>query len=247
MPHWRLSPDSSVFPRAGNSRESNKIDPIKSRYAHFWPPRFAYASLITLGSISTIISVCTGENMRAKIGVVIAGTLLAMFVMGQLESLKSGCGFGGSPVWAQESDDQAGDAASQDDAASQVDSAAQDDAASQDDDDSIDASGVSAGGIYSGNVMDDNMGPGTISAAISQTHSKLSGVWQDTFVPPAFLKGTVSSKGKVSMNMRFHIKGKCGYVFKGVFENGNEISGDYKLSGCKGMAPDQGTLDMTKQ
>jgi len=66
-------------------------------------------------------------------------------------------------------------------------------------------------------------------------------------VPPAFIKGNIKSNGKVSMKMRFHIKGKCGYVFTGVFENGDEISGDYKLSGCKGMAPDEGTLDMTKQ
>jgi len=178
--------------------------------------------------------------MKAKIGVVIAGIALAMFVMSRVENLRAGRGFGGSLAWAQESDDQAGDATSQDDAASQADSASQGD-------DSIDATTVSASGIYSGTVMDNNMGAGTISAAISQIHSKLIGNWQDTFVPPAFIMGTIKSNGTISMRMRFHLKGNCGYVFNGVFEHGNEISGDYTLNGCKGMAPDHGTLDMTKQ
>jgi len=179
--------------------------------------------------------------MRPKIGVVIAEIALAMFVMGRVENLKAGRGFGGSLAWAQESDDQGDDAASQDDATSQEDSA------SPDDGDSTDTTKVSAGGVYSGTVMDNNMGPGKISAAISQIHSQLIGTWQDTFVRPAFIKGSITSKGKISMRMRFHLKGNCGYVFNGVFENGNEISGDYKLNGCKGMAPDHGTLDMTKQ
>jgi hypothetical protein len=177
--------------------------------------------------------------MRAKIG--IAAIALAVFVVGRVENPRAGRGFGGSIAWAQEPDDQADDALSPDDASSQADSA------SQDDTDSIDEATPSAGGIYSGTVMDNNMGAGAISAAIGQTRSKLSGVWQDTFVPPAFLKGSIKKNGKISLKMRFHIKGNCGYVFNGVFENDDEISGNYKLTGCKGMEPDAGTLDMTKQ
>jgi hypothetical protein len=33
---------------------------------------------------------------------------------------------------------------------------------------------------------------------------------------------------------------------RGVFQHGNEISGSYTLSGCKGMATDHGTFDMVK-
>src|SRR5271170_4344211 len=133
---------NNVALRRGCLEGLDEASLIKLRYAYFWPPKFAYANLITPGSISNSTSVCIGENMRAKIGVVIAGTALAMFVMGHIENLRFGRSFGGSLAWAQESDDQASDAASQDDDASQADSA------SQDDDDSIDASGVSAGGIY---------------------------------------------------------------------------------------------------
>src|SRR5271156_91642 len=100
--------------------------------------------------------------MRARIGVVIAGVALAMFVMGRVVNLRAGRGFGGSSAWAQESDDQAGDTASQDDATSQDDSASQDDA------DTVAKKIPSASGIYSGTVMDHDMGAGKISAAITQ-------------------------------------------------------------------------------
>jgi hypothetical protein len=166
---------------------------------------------------------------------------LAIFVAGRIGNLSAGYGFIGSMAWAQESEDQAAEAASPDDTASQPDSASQDDA------DSTKTAPVSASGVYSGTVMDSKMGAGTISAAITQIRGQLSGTWQDTFVPPAFLKGTITAKGKISLAMRFHLTGNCGYIFAGVFENGNEISGNYKLNGCKGSAPDHGTLDMTKQ
>jgi len=58
---------------------------------------------------------------------------------------------------------------------------------------------------------------------------------------------SVENQQLTTHRLRFHLTGKCGYVFNGVFERGNEISGDYTLNGCKGMAPDHGTLDMTKQ
>ena len=185
--------------------------------------------------------------MRPKIGVVIAGIALAMFVVSRVQNLRAGRDFLGSQAWAQELDDQGGDTASQDDAASQADVDSQDDAASQNGADSIKATPVPASGVYSGTVMDNAKGAGKISAAISQIHSKLIGTWQDTFVPPAFISGTISSKGKISMSMRFYITGNCGYIFTGVFAHGDEISGNYRLNGCKGSAPDHGTLDMTKQ
>ncbi len=180
--------------------------------------------------------------MLAKIGLVITCIGLAMFAMGRLENVARQRGFTDSAAWAQESDDQADDAVSPDDDASQADAASQDDADPQNE------SGCKAGpasGIYSGTVMDNNMGAGTISGSFSQCRGKLNGVWQDTFVPPAFFKGTIKSNGAISARMKFHVFGKCGYLFHGVFENGNEISGSYTLNGCKGMAPDHGTFDMT--
>jgi hypothetical protein len=180
--------------------------------------------------------------MRAKPGVAIAGIALAILVVGRIGNLSAGRGFSGSTAWAQEADDPAADAASQVDATPQNDSATQDDA------NSTEAKTiVSAGGVYSGTVMDSDQGAGTISAAISQIHAKLIGTWQDTFVPPAFIVGTITAKGKITMRMRFHLTGNCGYIFTGAFVNGDEISGSYVLKACKGMGPDHGTFQMTKQ
>jgi len=175
--------------------------------------------------------------MLAKIGLVITGIGLAMFTMGRFESIARHRGFSESAAWAQESDDQAGDAVSQDDNAS------------QDDADPQNTSGCNAGpasGLYSGTVTDNNMGAGTIEGAFSQCRGKLTGNWQDTFVPPAFFKGTIKSNGAINARMKFHLFGKCGYLFHGAFTNGNEISGSYTLNGCKGMAADHGTFDMFK-
>jgi hypothetical protein len=189
--------------------------------------------------------------MPSKVGVAIAGVALAMFVGGR-------AGLGRSPVaWAQEAQDQAADlqsdeAAAQDGEASQDESAApQDESAAQNEaegnEPSAKSTPVSASGVYSGTVMDANQGAGTISAAISQIRGRITGAWQDTFVPPAFIAGTLSAKGTMSLHMRFHITGNCGYLFSGVFQNGDEISGKYNLTGCKGMKPDHGSLDMIKQ
>jgi hypothetical protein len=183
--------------------------------------------------------------MPSKVGVAIAGVALAMFVAGR-------AGLGHGPVaWAQEAQDQAADvqadeAAPQDGEASQDESAAQN--AADGNEPNAKPTPVSASGVYSGTVMDANQGAGTISAAISQIRTKIIGTWQDTFVPPAFIAGTVNAKRTMSLRMRFYLKGNCGYLFTGNFKNGNEISGTYKLTACGGgMAPDHGTLDMLKQ
>jgi hypothetical protein len=182
--------------------------------------------------------------MLTKIGLVITGIGLAMFAMARVENVARHRGFSESQAWAQESGEQADDAVSQDD-----DAASQADAASQDDGDGQDTSGCKdgpAGGLYSGTVMDNNMGAGTIEGAFFQCRGKLTGNWQDTFVHPAFFSGTIKSNGAISAFLKFHLFSKCGYIFHGVFEHGNEIAGSYKLSGCKGMAADGGTFHMSK-
>ena len=180
--------------------------------------------------------------MRAKLGVVIAGVALAIFAVGRVENRNGRFAFADSSAWAQESDDQADEAVSPGDDTSQPDTASPTDA------DTTKPAPVSAGGVYSGTVMDNNQGAGKISAAISQIHAKIIGTWQDTFVPPAFIAGTIKANGNLNWRMPFGLKGNCGYLFTGVFKNGNEISGSYKVNGCgKKVAADHGTLDMIKQ
>jgi hypothetical protein len=162
----------------------------------------------------------------------------------------------GSSAWAQEAQDQTPDDQADDGALSQGSDGSQDAYSSANGGDESAAKAkptpkptpVSAGGIYSGTVMDANGGAGTISASISQIRTKIIGTWQDTFVPPAFITGTLNAKGTMALRMRFYLKGNCGYLFNGNFKNGNEIFGSYKLTACpRGVAPDHGTLDMLRK
>jgi len=176
--------------------------------------------------------------MPSKMGVVVAGLALATLLAGRVGN--------GSVAWAQDADVQSDEAAAQDEAASQDVDASPDEAYG--DVAKAKPTPVSANGVYSGTVMDANGGAGTISAAISQIRTKIIGTWQDTFVPPAFIQGTMNAKGKMSLRMKFYIRGNCGYIFSGNFTNGNEISGTYKLTACGRKFPaDHGTLDMIKQ
>lgn len=183
--------------------------------------------------------------MLAKINLVIVGIALAMFAMGRFESLAAHRGLSGSIACAQESSDQSDEASSQDDENANANADANADADSDADDDADNA--VSAGGVYSGMITDANLGDGMISAAITQIHSKLSGTFVATFTSadygPGFVNGKISN-GKITALLRFHLKGKCGLTFHGTFENGNEISGDYTMTGCKKMS-DHGSFDMT--
>lgn len=169
--------------------------------------------------------------MLAKVGLVIASTALAMFAMGRIENIAAHRGFGDSVAYAQDLDDQGDDASAQDDA------------------DATSKAAVNAGGVYSGGIMDSGEGDGMISAAISQIHSKLSGTFVATFQStnygPGFVKGKIKN-GKINARLKFSLKGKCGLNFHGTFENGNEISGNYQMTGCKGKS-NQGSFDMTRQ
>lgn len=163
--------------------------------------------------------------MLAKLGFVIGATALAMLTMGRFETLAAHRGFGGSVACAQELNDY---------------SSALDDVDSESD--------VSAGGVYSGTITDSGEGEGTISAAISQIHSKLIGTFVATFTSdnygPGFVKGKIKN-GVIKARLRFSLKGKCGLSFHGTFQNGNEITGTYKMTGCNGKS-NVGSFDMTQ-
>ena len=84
--------------------------------------------------------------MLGKIGFVITGTVLAMFIMGRVESLAAHRGFGGSSAWAQQWDDPADDASPQDDVVSQPELV------------------PDVSGSYFGTLDDHRFGPGVLSA-----------------------------------------------------------------------------------
>jgi len=118
-----------------------------------------------------------GVLMLAKIGFVIAGTALAIFAMGRVESLAAHHGFIGSQAWAQQWDDSSGDSSPAADSESK-------------------STPPDVAGTYSGSIKDHRFGAGTITATIDQTGSKLSGTANSSF-GGGTLKGKVSSKGTI--------------------------------------------------
>jgi|HubBroStandDraft_2_1064218.scaffolds.fasta_scaffold110053_2 hypothetical protein len=190
--------------------------------------------------------------MLAKIGCVTIGIVLAMFAMARVENVARHRGFSESAAWAQESDDQADDAVSQDDGAAQDEAASQDDAGAQDElavQHARHKSICKVCGNYSGQIISNSLGTGTFMLGIIPANipfrSKLLGTWIESFDnTQGFMKGTVNSKGGLSLQFRLNIKGHCLFNFHGTFENGNEISGTYNTNGCSGPS-DSGTIDIT--
>ncbi|HEY6299568.1 MAG TPA: hypothetical protein VIW95_07980 [Candidatus Binatus sp.] len=176
--------------------------------------------------------------MLAKIGLVIVGTALAMSAMGRVENVVAHRGFCGSVASAQESNDPADDASSQD----------MDDAP-QDVDAAPDVTAQQIQGTYSGTIDDAKLGSGTyLGGFIPQirSHSKLLGTWVDSLNNvPGSIKGSVNSSGAISATYKLGIKGRCIFKFHGMFNNG-EISGTYTTNGCTGPLS-HGTLDIIRQ
>ncbi len=159
--------------------------------------------------------------MLAKIGFVIGAIALATFTMDRVESLVAHRDFAGSIAWAEDWDSSA------DDADTEADSQP--------------AAVPDISGVYSGTVNDHLSGSGSADATISQTNNSLTGTF-NTFFNSGTLKGKVQANSKV--HMRLTVGGGCGANFKGTFKNGNEITGNYHVTGCKKGNGDRGTLDI---
>jgi hypothetical protein len=149
---------------------------------------------------------------------VVAGVFLASFVAGRAGSLIAHHGFAGPAAWAQGWDEPSDGA------------------------DSPDATPPDIAGSYSGSATDHRFGDGTISAIISQHGSKVSGSWETDLNGGSHgsLKGTVKANGAVKIRLK--IRGSCGLNVSATFENGDEIAGTYKVTGCG--KPDHGMFDM---
>jgi uncharacterized protein (DUF2147 family) len=159
-----------------------------------------------------------------RLSFLITGTVLAMFVMGRAESFLAHRGLGGSQAWAQDWYDSSGDSSSEADDSESKSKTPPPDIA----------------GTYTGTIDDHKEGSGAFTMEITQTGGKLSGSFFD-FFNSGTISGTVTSKDKVKMRLK--VSGKCGATFHGEFEDGDQISGVYKVSGCK--ISDHGTIEAT--
>jgi hypothetical protein len=165
--------------------------------------------------------------MLRRSGFLVTGVALAMFAMGRVESFVVHSSFSGSAACAQQWDDPADDASSQDDAGSQPDRV------------------PDVSGSYNGSLDDHIHGASPLTADVIQKGSKLSGTSNIGFsTGRGSFKGKVTSNGTVKARLSVPTQKGCFLDLNGTFENGDEISGVYTAKGC-GKPADFGTFDIT--
>src|SRR5579863_7711223 len=128
-----------------------------------------------------------------KIGLIVIGTVLAMFLMARV---------GGSVAFAQQWTDPSDDSANADSAT---------------------PSAPDITGSYSGTLDDHKLGTGELSMDITQNGKKITGSWNATFGGPGTLKGVVTSKGNILARLKITGGHSCGLNVEAKFANGNEI------------------------
>jgi len=101
-------------------------------------------------------------------------------------------------------------------------------------------------GDWSGTMTDGNKGMGAFTMEITQTGSKLTGMWSGFIAAGSLpLKGKVNSKGIV--HLKLSLEGKCHLSAKGTLPNANEILASYRYIACsKSVKKDIGAIDVTR-
>ena len=165
--------------------------------------------------------------MLGKIGFGILGFTLGLFLIGRSDGLLVAQGGHDSSIaWAQDP----------------MQGAAQDNPGDEIVQPEIsDTAPPNVSGSWCGSINDNLLGLGTISMAIKQKGSKLSGSWTDD------LGGSVSLKGKVqgtAVIVTLKTRGsKCRFAVNGTLVSPNEVTGNYSRFGCR--PSDGGSFDIT--
>ena len=118
--------------------------------------------------------------MFAKISFAILGSSLVLFLIGRVDGLLVAQGADGAVAWAQESTQDADDAAQNDSGGGVIQS-----------EPSKKSPPPAVAGPWCGSIEDTDLGPGTISLEVNQKGANLSGSWSDT------LGGSGTFKGKI--------------------------------------------------
>lgn len=108
------------------------------------------------------------------------------------------------------------------------------------------AAPASIGGNYSGSLEDSVAGSGSVGLSITQSGSRISGQFADTFSNPAIdnggsLSGTVTGS-TFSGSVKSVFVGACGFSIKGSL-SGSTLSGTYSATSCSGV--ETGTFSVT--
>ena len=167
--------------------------------------------------------------MARKIAFAILAFALGSFIVSRVAGLPAKISANGTVAWAQDSAPTDG---------AQNDSGAD---AIQPDLNKT-SSPPDVRGPWCGSINDNQLGLGTISMAIGQKGSKLSGSWTDDLGASGTLKGKVQGSAViVTLKAR---RSKCRFAVNGTLVGPNEVTGNYSIFGCR--ASDGGTFDITR-
>lgn len=158
--------------------------------------------------------------MLGKMRLVIAGVVLATFVIGRVESLAAHRGFAGSIAYAQTWSDLGDEDSEQDDSKKAPPQIA---------------------GSWDGTAVDHLLGEGTFDLVIDQVGRELSGTVTSALGDGTFT-GHIKPNGEIKT--KFHVGIKCVLKAHAIFDAGaDEITGVYHASHCG--KPDHGTFTLS--
>jgi predicted small lipoprotein YifL len=105
-------------------------------------------------------------------------------------------------------------------------------------------------GNYSGPLSDNFGGAGTITLALSQSGSSLSGTAQDTFAKDALLNSEGSVSGSINgstlqLTVTPNNPNACSFAATATVASNGQINGTYAAQNCS--VSDSGTFTVTKQ
>jgi hypothetical protein len=169
--------------------------------------------------------------MGRKISFAILAFALGLLGVSRVVGLRAKIGAYSAVAWAQDSTPSVDDAAQDDSGGDAIES-----------EPNSMTSPPGVHGAWCGPIDDNQLGAGTISMAIKQKGSKLSGSWTDDLGASGTLKGKVQGDAViVTLKPR---GSKCRFAVNGTLVSPNEVTGNYSIFGCK--ASDGGTFDITR-
>jgi hypothetical protein len=101
-------------------------------------------------------------------------------------------------------------------------------------------------GAWSGSIDDNDAGTGSLSLDVTQKNSKINGEFDCYFGSGSF-SGSINSAGVIKFTAKLEgsCKGTCHLQVNASLPHPTEMSGTYKVQGCKHAKGDSGTFLVT--
>jgi hypothetical protein len=102
-------------------------------------------------------------------------------------------------------------------------------------------------GTWSGSIDDDDGGPASLTLDVTQKNTKINGGFDCDFGSGSF-SGSINSAGVIKFTAKLErsCKGTCHLQLNASLPHPAEMSGTYKVQGCKHAKGDTGTFLVTE-